>query len=68
MLRHWFDKPLTQYAVLFLILAGALYYWGFIFDFGYKFDWSVLYERNSTYGEILGFNLLEGLKLKKKYP
>ena len=66
MLRHWFDKPLTQYAVLLLILAGAVYYWGFIFDFGYKFDWSVLYERNSTYGEILGFNLLEGLRLTIK--
>ena len=43
MLRYGFDKVWTQYVLLFLILAGAAYYWGFIFDFGYNFDWSVLY-------------------------
>lgn len=66
MLRYWFDKVWIQYILLFLILAGAAYYWGFIFDFGYDFDWSVLYEKNQTYGEVLGWHLIEGLKLTIK--
>jgi polar amino acid transport system permease protein len=66
MLRYWFDKVWVQYVLLFLILAGAAYYWGFIFDFGYNFDWSVLYEKNQTYGEVLGWHLIEGLKLTIK--
>ncbi|MFP4167374.1 MAG: amino acid ABC transporter permease [Desulfonatronovibrionaceae bacterium] len=63
MLRYWLEKTWVQYALLFLILVCAGYYWGFVFDFGYNFDWSILYEKNETYGEVLGWYLLEGLQL-----
>jgi len=63
MIRHWIEKSWLQYLVLMIILGGAAVYWGFFFDFGYDFDWTVLYRTNETYGEILGLNLLTGLKL-----
>ena len=63
MLRRWFENTRIQYATLLIVAALAIYYWGWVFQFGYKFDWSVLYEVNETYGVNLGFNLLQGLRL-----
>ncbi|BCR05835.1 amino acid ABC transporter permease [Desulfuromonas versatilis] len=63
MFRKWIEKVWAQYLVLFGIAAVMVYYWGWVFDFGYDFDWSVLYTVNPTYGENLGLNLLSGLKL-----
>ncbi|MFP4515255.1 MAG: amino acid ABC transporter permease [Desulfovibrionales bacterium] len=63
MIRTWFEKPWVQNMTLLTIVGAAVYFWGFIFDFGYNFEWSVLYTENQTYGEVLGFNLLKGLKL-----
>ncbi|MBN2428104.1 MAG: amino acid ABC transporter permease [Deltaproteobacteria bacterium] len=63
MLRRWFENTRVQYATLIIIAALAVYYWGWVFKFGYKFDWSVLYQVNETYGVNLGHNLLKGLKV-----
>jgi len=63
MLRRWFDNTRVQYATLLIIAILAIYYWGWVFRFGYKFDWSVLYQVNETYGVNLGLNLLQGLRL-----
>ena len=61
MLRFWLEKTWVQIAAL-LALAGAMVvYWGFFFDFGYAFDWSVLFTVNKTYGIHLGMSLLDGL-------
>ncbi|ACV69314.1 amino acid ABC transporter permease [Desulfohalobium retbaense] len=62
-LRYVLEKSWAQYLVLFLLVGTAIYYWGWIFDFGYEFDWSVLFTFNDTYGEYLGLNLLKGLKV-----
>jgi polar amino acid transport system permease protein len=63
MIRYLFEKNWVQNLTLLALVGAAVYYWGWIFDFGYDFDWSVLYTVNETYGEVLGFNLLQGLKL-----
>ncbi len=63
MLRRWFENVACQYAALIFLAGAAVYYWGWVFDFGYDFDWTVLYEVNKTYGVNLGNNLIEGLKL-----
>ena len=61
--RYYLDKPWVQYLVLTFLAAFAIYYWGWVFDFGYEFDWSVLFTFNQTYGEYLGLNLLKGLQV-----
>jgi polar amino acid transport system permease protein len=61
--RSLFKSPAVQYSILFAILAAMIYYWGFVFDFGYKFQWDVLYTENETYGVIFGLKLLEGLRM-----
>ena len=63
MLGYWLEKRWLQYIVLLILLGAAVVYWGFFFDFGYDFEWSVLYRTNQTYGEVLGLSLLTGLKL-----
>ncbi|NLV23370.1 MAG: amino acid ABC transporter permease [Deltaproteobacteria bacterium] len=63
MLRRWFENTAFQYAGLLVLIGLAVYYWGWVFDFGYDFDWTVLYEVNKTYGINLGHNLIAGLKL-----
>jgi len=60
-IRQWFEKPGNQITALLVIFAVMFWYWGFVFDFGYKFDWSVLYAVNETYGEHFGFSLFSGL-------
>ncbi len=62
-LQRLFARPSLQILTLALLLGGAVFYWGWIFDFGYDFDWSVLYRVNPTYGEHFGLNLLSGLKV-----
>lgn len=66
MLKHWMEKPLAQYATLAFILGLAAWYWGFVFSFHYKFDWSVLFVENKTYGLNLGLELLKGMVLTVK--
>lgn len=61
MFRYWMEKRWMQYLVLALLVLLGIYYWGWVFDFGYDFDWRVLYEVNATYGENLGLKLLSGL-------
>ena len=60
------EKTWVQYLVLGLILASAAWFWGFVFRFHYKFDWSVLFVENQTYGLHLGLELLKGLVLTVK--
>ena len=62
-MRRMLEKAWVQYLVLLTLVAALVYYWGWVFDFGYDFDWSVLYTVNPTYGENFGFNLLEGLRV-----
>ncbi len=66
MLNPWKEKNWLQNLTLISIIAVALIYWGFFFEFGYKFDWSVLFTTNPTYGENLGFYLLYGLQVTIK--
>lgn len=61
MLKDWFEKPAAQWGTLAAIVAAMAYYWGWVFDFGYKFDWSVLFTENETYQLHLGHELLRGL-------
>ena len=61
--RPLLKTPAAQYAILLTILAGMIYYWGFVFDFGYQFQWDVLYTENETYGMVFGWKLLEGMKM-----
>lgn len=66
MIRRWLDKPWVQFSILAVVAAVVIYYWGWIFHFGYKFDWSVLYTLNPTYHQNFGFELLAGLRLTIK--
>ncbi len=61
MLRFWLEKTWVQIAGLLALVAVMVVYWGFFFDFGYQFDWSVLFTVNQTYGIHLGMSLLDGL-------
>jgi len=63
MLKAWISKNWVQNSILIAIILAVFYYWGFIFEFGYRFDWSVLYTVNPTYGENFGFYLIYGLKV-----
>ena len=60
MTRLLLEKRWVQLGLLLTLLAGAVYYWGWVFDFGYTFDWSVLFTVNQTYGEHYGLLLLMG--------
>jgi polar amino acid transport system permease protein len=62
-MREILGKTWFQNLTLLSLVLLAVWYWGVVFDFGYVFDWSVLYTENRTYGEILGINLLKGLRL-----
>jgi len=61
MWRYWLEKKWLQNLILCCVLLGAVCYWGFFFEFGYNFDWSVLFTRSSTYDEYLGLYLISGL-------
>ena len=61
MIRYWLDKTWVQYLVLCSITLLAVYYWGWVFDFGYQFQWDILFTRNTTYGTHLGLEILKGL-------
>lgn len=63
MLKTWISKNWVQNSILIAVILAVFYYWGFIFEFGYRFDWSVLYTVNPTYGENFGFYLIYGLKV-----
>ncbi len=62
MVKYWLDKSWVQYATILSLLALAGYYFGFVFNFGYTFDWSVLFSVNETYDKHLGLSLIDGLK------
>ncbi|HKK00936.1 MAG TPA: amino acid ABC transporter permease [Desulfuromonadales bacterium] len=66
MIRHWLDNRWVQLLLLTVLAAAAIYYWGWVFHFGYKFDWSVLYTFNPTYSQNFGLALLTGLRLTVK--
>ncbi|MFV0423501.1 amino acid ABC transporter permease [Oleidesulfovibrio sp.] len=61
MLRYWLDKNWVQYTLLFTTLVFGIYYTGWVFDFGYQFEWSVLFTENETYKVHLGAEMLNGL-------
>jgi polar amino acid transport system permease protein len=61
MFRYWLEKTWAQYLLLLVIISGMVYYWGFVFDFGYDFQWDVLYVPNETYGMVFGIELFKGL-------
>lgn len=61
MIRFWMEKKWVQLSLLGALLLLAVYYWGWVFDFGYKFDWSVLFTVNETYGEHYGLLMLKGV-------
>jgi len=61
MIRFWMEKKWVQLSLLGTLLLAAVYYWGWVFDFGYKFDWSVLFTVNQTYGEHYGLLMLKGV-------
>ncbi|MFO7595782.1 MAG: amino acid ABC transporter permease [Desulfocurvibacter africanus] len=66
MMAYWLDKRWAQNAVLLALAGLMVWYWGFVFEFGYDFEWSVLYTFNETYGMHLGLELLKGLGLTIK--
>ena len=66
MIRYWLEKSYVQFLTVFVLLALTVYYFCFCFDFGYKFNWTVLFSVNKTYGEHFGFRLLRGLVLTIK--
>lgn len=61
MFKYYMEKKSVQYVTLVSIAILMVYYWGFVFDFGYKFDWSVLFTVNETYQEHMGWKIVEGL-------
>ena len=66
MIKYYMEKTWVQYTTLVSVALVMLYYWGFVFDFGYKFDWSVLFTVNETYGEHMGIKILHGMLLTLK--
>lgn len=66
MLKSWLSKTWVQNLLLVVIALTAFIYWRFFFEFGYEFDWSVLYSVNPTYKENLGFYLIYGLGVTLK--
>ncbi|MGE4299920.1 MAG: amino acid ABC transporter permease [Desulfovibrionaceae bacterium] len=66
MMRNLLEKTWFQNACLFALFIGMAYYWGWVFDFGYKFQWSVLYVDNATYGFNFGVELLRGVVMTIK--
>lgn len=66
MTAYWLDKRWVQNAVLLALTGIMVWYWGFVFEFGYDFEWSVLYTVNETYDMHLGLELLKGLVLTVK--
>ncbi|WP_320171999.1 amino acid ABC transporter permease [Maridesulfovibrio sp.] len=63
MINRYLEKTWVQYLCLAFVTGLLVYYFGWVFDFGYKFDWTVLYKRDPAYGEVLGDMLINGLGL-----
>lgn len=61
MLNHYLNKGWVQNLILLSILGLAVYYFGFVFHFDYKFNWAVLYSE-TEYGNM-GEMLMGGLNL-----
>lgn len=61
MLNHYFNKTWVQNLVLVSMLGLIAYYFSFVFNFDYQFNWSVLYTE-TEYGNM-GKMLLQGLNL-----
>lgn len=62
MINRYLEKEWFQYLCLTVIVGAFIYYFGWVFNFGYKFDWSVLFTKNATYGQVFGKMLLTGLE------
>lgn len=66
MIRYYMEKKPVQYATLIALTLIMGYYWGFVFEFGYTFDWSVLFTVNETYQEHMGWKIVHGLGMTMK--
>lgn len=66
MLRYWLEKVWVQNTVLAVLGIISLYYWGWVFDFGYDFQWPILFTVNDTYQLNFGIEILNGLWLTVK--
>lgn len=63
MINRYLEKTWVQYLCLATVTALLVYYFGWVFDFGYKFDWTVLYKKDPSYDMVLGDMLITGLGL-----
>lgn len=61
MIKFWLEKTWVQYLLLFGIVGCILFYWIYAFKSPYEFQWSVLFEHNTTYDKHFGLELLHGL-------
>ncbi|MBG0775682.1 MAG: amino acid ABC transporter permease [Desulfovibrionaceae bacterium] len=61
MLQRLFEKIWVQNVALAVLIGLAIHYFGFVFEFKYNFDWSILFKE-SHYGHM-GLMLLDGLGL-----
>lgn len=66
MIRYYMEKKSVQYSTLVALMLIMGYYWGFVFEFGYTFDWSVLFTVNQTYQEHMGWKIVHGLGMTMK--
>ncbi|WP_027720257.1 amino acid ABC transporter permease [Maridesulfovibrio zosterae] len=63
MINRYLEKTWVQYLCLAAVTALLVYYFGWVFDFGYKFDWTVLFKKDPSYDMVLGDMLVTGLGL-----
>ncbi|WP_147821770.1 amino acid ABC transporter permease [Salidesulfovibrio onnuriiensis] len=61
MLKRHFEKKWVQNGALLLMLGLLVYYFGFIFEFKYDFNWTILYKE-TQYGFMSDY-LVNGLNL-----
>ena len=66
MLRYWLEKIWVQNTALAVLGILSLYYWGWVFDFGYEFQWPILFTVNDTYQVNFGTEILKGLWMTVK--
>lgn len=61
MLTRYFEKEWVQNTTLLLMLGLVVYYFGFVFEFKYDFNWTILYKE-TQYG-FMSALLINGLNL-----
>lgn len=65
-MQHIVQRKSFQYGALAALAVAFAYYVGFVFDFGYEFQWDVLFSRNETYDTNFGLELLKAVGLTIK--